>query len=368
MDIFNIIKELQSQKDEILKIVTTEKIEKSKNRIAEIEELSKNPNFWDNENSKNLLIEKSDLENDILESQEIKTEINDLLEFIEMSKGDFEGNDELLSDIEKTFLETDKKYKKFMTSKILSSEYDKNNAILSVQAGSGGTEAMDWADMLLRMYLRYSENNGYKTEIIDKNDDGTAGIKSVTILVKGKNAYGYLKNEKGVHRLVRISPFDSNKRRHTSFAAVDVSPEITNTNNVEIKDEDIRIDTFRSSGAGGQHVNKTDSAIRITHFPTGIVVSCQNQRSQHQNKDFAMRVLISKLTEIMEQEHKDSISELKGKYNEITWGSQIRSYVLQPYKMVKDHRTGFEMTNTDAVLDGDIDGFILENLLKGLNK
>jgi len=245
---------------------------------------------------------------------------------------------------------------------LLDGKYDQNNAIVSVHAGAGGTDAQDWAEMLFRMYTRWCEKKGYKSKLIDMQEDTEGGIKSATLLVEGENAYGYLKNEKGVHRLVRISPFDSSGRRHTSFASLDVIPEIDEDLDVEIDPDDLRIDTFRSSGAGGQHVNKTDSAIRITHLPTNIVVTCQNERSQHQNKDTAMKLLKSKLLELKEQEHKESLDELKGDYSQITWGSQIRSYVFHPYTMVKDHRTGAEVGNVNAVMDGDLDYFINEKL------
>ena len=231
-----------------------------------------------------------------------------------------------------------------------------------MHGGSGGTDAKDWAEMLYRMYVRWAESKGYKVKVMDYQDDDEGGINSATILVEGENAYGYLKNEKGVHRLVRISPFDSSGRRHTSFASIDVTPEMDDDIEVDINPDDLRIDTFRSSGAGGQHVNKTDSAIRITHLPTNIVVSCQNERSQHQNKDTAMKLLKSKLMELAEQEHKANLAELKGDYSQITWGSQIRSYVFHPYTMVKDHRTNAEVGNVQAVMDGDLDIFINEML------
>ena len=249
-----------------------------------------------------------------------------------------------------------------MLKTLLNEKYDENNAIISIHAGSGGTEAMDWAEMLLRMYLRWCEKRGFKAKIMDINDDTEAGIKSATVFVEGDYAYGYLKNEKGVHRLVRISPFDSSARRHTSFASLDVTPEIEYDTTVEINPEDLRIDTYRSSGAGGQHVNMTDSAVRITHLPTHIVVTCQNERSQIQNREFAMKMLMSKLIELKEKEEKESLDELKGDYNQITWGSQIRSYVFQPYTMVKDHRTGAEVGNVQAVMDGELDYFINEKL------
>ena len=244
----------------------------------------------------------------------------------------------------------------------MSGEYDENSAILSVHAGAGGTEAQDWADMLFRMYTRWIESKGYALTIVDLQTDTEAGIKSVTLLVEGENAYGYLKSEKGVHRLVRISPFDAAKKRHTSFASVDVTPEMNDDDDIEINESDLKIDTYRSSGAGGQHVNTTDSAIRITHIPTGIVVSCQNQRSQHSNKETAMKMLISKLLEIRKLENKEKIEDIQGKYNQIAWGSQIRSYVFQPYSMVKDHRTNAETGNVQSVMDGSIDMFMNEYL------
>jgi len=245
---------------------------------------------------------------------------------------------------------------------LLSGEYDKNNAILTIHAGAGGTEAQDWAQMLLRMFTRWAERSNYTVETVDFLPGDEAGVKSVTIIIGGLNAYGYLKSEKGVHRLVRISPFDSSGRRHTSFASVEVMPEIDDDTEIKINTEDIRVDTFRASGAGGQHINKTDSAIRITHIPTGIVVSCQNERSQHKNRETAMKMLMGKLIEIKEREHKEKIDDIKGDHKEIAWGSQIRSYVFQPYTMVKDHRTSFEVGNIGAVMDGELDGFINEYL------
>ena len=241
---------------------------------------------------------------------------------------------------------------------LLSGKYDKLSAIITLHSGAGGTEAQDWCEMLYRMYNMWAERKGFKTEVIDYLDGEEAGIKSVTFSIEGLNAYGYIKSEKGVHRLVRISPFDSAARRHTSFACCEVIPELNEELDVEINPEDLRIDTYRSSGAGGQHINKTESAIRITHLPTGIVVTCQNERSQHKNKETAMKVLKSKLVEIAEREQKDKIDDLKGVQTEIAWGNQIRSYVFHPYSMVKDHRTNYETGNINAVMNGDIDGFI----------
>ena len=247
---------------------------------------------------------------------------------------------------------------------LLRGKYDRGDAILSVQAGAGGTEAQDWAEMLLRMYMRYADKQGFGVEMIDRTDGDGAGIKGATIAIRGENAYGYLKSEKGVHRLVRISPFDSNARRHTSFASVEVVPEIENDADIEIKDSDLKIDTFHSGGSGGQGVNTTDSAIRIKHIPTGIVVTCQNQRSQIQNKQFAVNVLRGKLAELQEEQQQASIKEVQGTLKKIEWGSQIRSYVFCPYTMVKDHRTDFETSNVEAVMNGDIQDFINEYLKK----
>lgn len=276
-----------------------------------------------------------------------------LIEFYESDPSE-ENEKELMQDLNKlrNLSET------FILDTLLTGEYDANNAILSIHPGAGGTESQDWAEMLLRMYLRYGERSGYKVTTLDYLEGDVAGIKSVTLLFEGINAYGYLKAEKGVHRLVRISPFDSAGRRHTSFASVDIIPELNEDFKIEIDPSDLRIDTYRASGAGGQHVNKTDSAIRITHLPTGIVVACQNERSQHQNKELALRMLASKLMELMEQEHKDKISDLQGDYGQIAWGNQIRSYVFHPYSLVKDHRTNTETGNVQAVMDGEIDLFI----------
>lgn len=249
-------------------------------------------------------------------------------------------------------------YERLELETLLSGEHDDSNAIVEINAGAGGTEACDWADMLLRMYLRWAERRGYKTEILNQVPGDVAGSKNVTVLFEGRNAYGYLKNERGVHRLVRISPFDANKRRHTSFAAVDVIPEIEDDVDVEINPDDIKIDTYRASGAGGQHVNKTDSAVRITHIPTGIVVSCQNERSQHSNRDVAMKVLAARLAELQREENEQRLAQLRGDMRAIEWGNQMRSYVFQPYTMVKDHRTSHETGDVIRVMDGDIDDFI----------
>ncbi len=269
-----------------------------------------------------------------------------------------EEDDSVLSEVKSGYKELVEKLENIKLETLLSGKYDRLNAIVTLHSGAGGTEAQDWCEMLYRMYNMWAEKRGFKTSVIDCLDGEEAGIKSITFSVEGLNAYGYMKSEKGVHRLVRISPFDSAARRHTSFASCEVIPELDEELDVEINPEDLRIDTYRSSGAGGQHINKTESAIRITHIPTGIVVTCQNERSQHKNKDTAMKVLKAKLVEIAEREQKDKIDDLKGVQTEIAWGSQIRSYVFHPYNMVKDHRTNFETGNVNAVMNGELDGFI----------
>ncbi len=273
-----------------------------------------------------------------------------------------EDDDSVLDEVKTGFDALSKRLEEMRLETLLSGPYDKNSAILTLHAGAGGTEAQDWCEMLLRMYTRWAERRGYKVTTLDYLDGEEAGVKSVTIEIEGLNAYGYAKAEKGVHRLVRISPFDSSGRRHTSFASAEVMPVIEDDIEININPEDLRVDTYRSSGAGGQHINKTESAIRITHLPTGIVVTCQNERSQHKNRETAMKMLKSKLIEVAEREHKEKIEDLKGVQMEIGWGSQIRSYVFHPYSMVKDHRTNFETGNTGAVMDGDLDGFIQEYL------
>ena len=286
----------------------------------------------------------------------VKNDYDDALVMIELANE--EEDADLLDDCTSSVEEIEKKLESLTLSTLLSGEFDGKNALLTFHAGAGGTEAQDWAEMLFRMYNRWGERHGYKVSTLDYLDGDVAGIKSATILVEGENAYGYLKGEMGIHRLVRVSPFDSSGRRHTSFASVEVMPEIDDDVDVEIRDEDIKMDVYRASGAGGQKVNKTSSAVRLTHIPTGIVVSCQIERSQHQNREVAMRMLKSKLVEIKERENLERIEDIKGDQKEIAWGSQIRSYVFMPYTMVKDHRTNFEMGNITAVMDGDLDGFI----------
>lgn len=327
---------------------------------AEVEVLEKEsaaPDFWDDmENSQKVMQKIGSLKAKVTGYESLKSDYEDALVMIELA--DEEGDLSLLDDCTASVKDIETRVEDMTLSTLLSGEFDGKNALLTFHAGAGGTEAQDWAEMLFRMYNRWGERHGYKVSTLDYLDGDVAGIKSATILVEGENAYGYLKGEMGIHHLVRVSPFDSSGRRHTSFASVEVMPEIDDDVNVEIREEDIKMDVYRASGAGGQKVNKTSSAVRLTHIPTGIVVSCQIERSQHQNREVAMRMLKSKLVEIKERENLERIEDIKGDQKEIAWGSQIRSYVFMPYTLAKDHRTGFEMGNITAVMDGDIDGFI----------
>jgi len=318
------------------------------------------PGFWKSDESREVTREISRLQRSL-----------DGWNEVERMYGDLAALDELLAEdddaeLQREFDRTAEKLRRFAEKEqmliLLSEEHDAENAILTIHAGSGGLDSQDWAEMLLRLYLRWIEREGFAGKVLDVLQDEEAGIKSATVLIEGEYAYGYLKSEKGVHRLVRISPFDAAKRRHTSFASVDVAPELEDDVSIEIRPEDIRMDTFRASGAGGQYVNRTDSAVRITHIPTGIVVGCQNERSQHMNRQVAMKILRSRLYERAMQERREELLTLQGEKKEVTWGSQIRSYVLHPYTIVKDHRTGHETGNAQAVLDGDIDDFIMSFL------
>ena len=315
------------------------------------------PDFWnDPVVSQEKMKKLKSLKSDVATYKELAQQYEDIETMIEMG---YEENDpELVPEIDQMLQEFIQTYEAIRMKTLLSGEYDANNAILSLHAGAGGTESCDWAAMLFRMYSRWADKKGFSLEVLDSLDGDEAGIKSITFQVNGENAYGYLKSEKGVHRLVRISPFNAAGKRQTSFVSCDVMPEIEEDVDIEIKDEDIRIDTYRSSGAGGQHINKTSSAIRITHFPTGIVVQCQNERSQHMNKDKAMQMLKAKLYLLKQEENAAKAAGIRGEVTEIGWGNQIRSYVMQPYTMVKDHRTGVESGNVDAVMDGAIDPFI----------
>ncbi|MBE6883110.1 MAG: peptide chain release factor 2 [Ruminococcaceae bacterium] len=332
-------------------------LEALKAELADLEEQSADQAFWsDLENSSKVLQRIKRVKDKIEQYNELDANYNDTLDMILMANE--EEDESMLEELTASVnsIEADLENKKLET--LLTGEYDSKNVILTFHAGAGGTEAQDWAQMLYRMYNRWAERHGFKVKLLDYLDGDEAGIKSASILIEGTNAYGFLKSEAGVHRLVRISPFDSSGRRQTSFASLEVMPEIEDDVDVQIRDEDIRVDTYRSSGAGGQKVNKTDSAIRITHFPTGIVVACQNERSQHQNREVAMKMLRSKLVEIKERENLEKIEDIKGVQKDIAWGSQIRSYVFMPYTLAKDHRTDFESGNIGAVMDGDIDGFI----------
>ena len=323
------------------------------------------PNFWNDKNSSESVInELNGLKNTLNNVNELKDKIDSNIELINMLKQ--EEDSEIKGMVELEIEEIETRLKELKVLVLLNGPYDKENAIIEIHPGAGGTESCDWASMLYRMYMRYFEKKGYKVEIIDEQAGEEAGIKSVSILVKGTNAYGYLKCEKGVHRLIRISPFDSNSRRHTSFASVNVSPLFDNNKiDIEINEQDIRIDVYRSSGCGGQGVNTTDSAVRITHIPTKIVVTCQNERSQIQNKEKAMEVLKNKLYKLELEKREQELKEIKGENSDINFGSQIRSYVMHPYSMVKDHRTNFETSNVEKVLDGDIEIFINEYLVRG---
>jgi len=331
-------------------------VDTHRKKAAELEKETLAADFWsDQEKARKVLQQMSASKTVIDKIESIEAKAADISVFLELAD---DQNRQEMAEIEKETAELSKIVEDTEFAAMLSGEFDGKNAILSVHAGAGGTDSQDWANMLLRMYMRYLENSNYKSEIADTSPGEEAGIKSATVLVSGPWAYGYLKAERGVHRLVRLSPFDAAHRRHTSFALVEVLPDIEEDANIEVNPDDLKVDTYRSSGAGGQHVNKTDSAIRITHLPTGIIVQCQNERSQHSNRQTAMKILKARLFERMQEEQKKQIAQLKGEHRDIAWGNQIRSYVLHPYSLVKDHRTGLETGNTQAVLDGEIDQFI----------
>ena len=348
---------LEGIKPDIDDLASALGIEKIKEEIEDLDGKAAAEGFWDDmESAQKILQRSSALKAKLADYEALVTEYHDAMTMVELANE--EGDESLLADCTADVDKVQSHMEAQRLATLLSGEYDAKNAILTFHAGAGGTEAQDWAEMLYRMYTHWAERHGFKYKILDYLDGDEAGLKSASIEIEGLNAFGYLKGESGVHRLVRVSPFDSSERRHTSFAALEVIPEIDDDVEVEIRPEDLKVDTYRSSGAGGQHVNKTESAVRITHIPTGIVVACQNERSQHQNREVAMRMLRSKLVEIKEREHYDKIEDIKGGQAQIAWGSQIRSYVFMPYTLVKDHRTGFEMGNIGAVMDGDLDGFI----------
>jgi peptide chain release factor 2 len=322
-------------------------------QLTELEKQAEDPHLWDDPAKAQLLMKKiSGLRQEINSWRDLERRVTDTRELAEM------GDDSLQAELTPEITALEKLVSQKELSTLLSGRYDKGNAFLTINAGAGGTDSQDWSAMLMRMYLRWAEYSGYETEILDMTEGEEAGIKSVTVAVNGRYAYGYLRAEKGVHRLVRLSPFDSNNRRHTSFTQVEVLPQVESDDDLHIDPNDIKIETFRAAGAGGQNVQKNDTAVRITHIPSGVVASCQNERSQSQNKENAMRVLKARLLEIKRREEEEELAKLRGEYQKAEWGSQIRSYVLHPYQMVKDHRTEYEVGNAQAVLDGDIDGFI----------
>lgn len=349
--------ELEGLHPEIDDLAEALGLERMRNEIAELDTKASMPGFWDDaQNSQKILQRSSSLKDKIAAYEKLTAAYDDTMALIEL--GNEEGDESLLPEAKDELKNIRESLETQRLSTLLNGEYDNKNAILTFHAGAGGTEAQDWAEMLYRMYCRWGERHNFKVSTLDYLDGEEAGLKSASILIEGENAYGFLKSESGVHRLVRVSPFDASGRRHTSFSSLEVMPEIDDTIEIEIDPADIKMDVYRASGAGGQKVNKTSSAVRLTHIPTGIVVSCQVERSQYQNRDVAMRMLKSKLLEIKERENLERIEDIKGVQKEIAWGSQIRSYVFMPYTLVKDHRTGFETGNINAVMDGDLDGFI----------
>lgn len=349
--------ELDNLKPQVLDLAEAIGLDNINREVNKLESQSSSPDFWnDVSNSQKVLKKISMLKSKSSGYKKLFSAFEDAYALVEIAD---EAEDlSLLDEATQEVNNVKKELESQRLQTLLTGEYDSNNAILTFHAGAGGTEAQDWAEMLYRMYCMWAESHNYKVKTLDYLDGEEAGLKSASVLIEGINAYGFLKSEMGVHRLVRISPFDSSGRRHTSFASLEVMPEIEDDVNVEISPDDLKMDVYRASGAGGQHVNKTSSAVRLTHIPTGIIVACQNERSQHQNREMALKMLKSKLIEIKEREHLDKIEDIKGVQKEIGWGSQIRSYVFMPYTLVKDHRTGFEVGNVNAVMNGDIDGFI----------
>ncbi|MBP3950008.1 peptide chain release factor 2 [Bacillus suaedae] len=342
-------------------------LDEKQERIAELEEKMTDPSFWNNQEAAQVVINESNvLKESVNTFLDLDAEFQDLEVSYDLVKE--EADDELQKELEQGVKQLSKAVSEFELQLLLSEPYDKNNAILELHPGAGGTESQDWASMLLRMYTRWAEHRGFKVETMDYLPGDEAGVKSVTLLIKGHNAYGYLKAEKGVHRLVRISPFDSSGRRHTSFVSCEIMPELDDSVVIDISPEDLKIDTYRASGAGGQHINTTDSAVRITHLPTNTVVTCQSERSQIKNREQAMKMMKAKLYQLRIEEQEQELAEIRGEQKDIGWGSQIRSYVFHPYSMVKDHRTNFEIGNTNGVMDGDLDGFIDAYLRQSMGK
>ena len=348
---------LRELEPELDKLAAALDIESARQEAARLEDETAQDGFWnDLERSQKVQMRLKQLQNKVARQEKLVSSWEDLTALCEM--GQEEDDPEILEELKTEFAELEEKVEETRMTTLLSGEYDNSNAILQFHAGAGGTEAQDWAQMLYRIYTRWAERHGFVYKVLDYEDGDEAGIKSAAISIEGENAYGLLKSENGVHRLVRVSPFDANARRQTSFAAIEVLPEIENDDSIEIREEDIEMQVYRASGAGGQHVNKTSSAVRLIHKPTGIVVASQQERSQFQNKDNCMKMLRAKLLELKAQQHAEKISDLKGVQMKIEWGSQIRSYVFMPYQMVKDTRTSYETSNIDAVMDGDLDGFL----------
>lgn len=354
---FEIKREIKVMQEKITAFRTALNLEAKEAKIKEYDEIMQAPGFWDDQRGAQQVInEMNVIKSKVEQFYVFETQVEDLATLLEMVLE--EPDEDVITDLGVSVMSTNQRLSAFELEILLSEPHDANNAILELHPGAGGTESQDWAEMLYRMYTRYAEKKGYKLELLDYQAGDEAGIKSVSFKVKGENAYGFLKSERGVHRLVRISPFDSSGRRHTSFCSCDVMPEFEGEINVEVKDEDIKVDTYRASGAGGQHVNTTDSAVRITHLPTNTIVTCQSQRSQIKNRESAMQMLKSKLYQLELDKQASELAAIRGEVKEIGWGSQIRSYVFHPYSLVKDNRTGYEVGNTGAVMDGELDGFI----------
>nr|WP_216830351.1 peptide chain release factor 2 [Alkalihalobacterium elongatum] len=357
MDLTEVKQELSTMAKRLADFRGLFDLEVKETRMEELDERMAEPNFWNDQDTAQQIINESNALKDMVNTyKELQEKYDDLEVTYELVKE--EGDESFMEELDEGVTSLAKALNEYELQLLLSEPYDKNNAILELHPGAGGTESQDWASMLLRMYTRWAEKKGFKVETLDYLPGEEAGVKSVTLLIKGHNAYGYLKAEKGVHRLVRISPFDSSGRRHTSFVSCEVMPELDDNVEIDVSPEELKIDTYRASGAGGQHINTTDSAVRITHVPTNTVVTCQTERSQIKNRERAMKMLMAKLYQLKIEEQQAELAEIRGEQKDIGWGSQIRSYVFHPYSLVKDHRTNFEIGNTNAVMDGELDGFI----------